>query len=189
MFELIRNARMIWSGILDTAGLLPSQVNDADSIAAGSEIVHDTPRLTNAVREVVKSEDGRARLHAEITFLAEHADDVLSRWAAVMLNSDLYTEVIDRHVELAGDMAWLGAVLDTAHPPEDRRRQMRSRSSPAVQIESELTPGWLADRIVVITQLAEDLDRGTLELALRIVPVQWWRGRLGTDSPPSEAGE
>ena len=31
-----------------------------------------------------------------------------------------------------------------------------------------------------ITQLAESLDRGTLELALRVVPVAWWQARLGT---------
>jgi hypothetical protein len=32
---------------------------------------------------------------------------------------------------------------------------------------------------VAISQLAEELDRQTLELALRIVPVQWWAARLG----------
>jgi hypothetical protein len=32
----------------------------------------------------------------------------------------------------------------------------------------------------VMTQLAEALDRGTLEVALRVVPVQWWEARLGT---------
>lgn len=187
MFELIRNARMIWSGILDLAGLLPARVNDPEAVAEGSEIVRDTPRLTSAVRDVIKDPEARARLHSEIALFAEHADEVLGRWAAVMLNSDLYTEVMDRHVELAGDVAWLGAVLDSADPPDDPRRQRRARSSPAVQIQSELSPEWLADRIVVITQLAEDLDRGTLDLALRIVPVQWWRGRLGTDAPPSDA--
>jgi hypothetical protein len=36
---------------------------------------------------------------------------------------------------------------------------------------------------VVITQLAEELDHGTLELALRVVPVQWWEARLGTTVP------
>lgn len=188
MFELIRNARMVWSGILDLAGLLPAQVNDPDDVAAGSQIVRDTPRLTAAVRDVVKNEETRARLHTEIALFADHSDEVLGRWAAVMLNSDLYTEVIDRHVELAGDIAWIGAVLDSADPPDDLRRQRRARSSPAVQIQSEFTPEWLADRIVVIAQLAEDLDQGTLALALRIVPVQWWRTRLGTDAPPSERG-
>ncbi len=97
-----------------------------------------------------------------------------------MLDSDVYAEVIDRHVELAGDVAWLGGLLDTAQPPDDERRQKRARSSPAVQIEADLSGEWLADRIVVIAQLAEQLDRGTLELALRIVPVQWWEARLGS---------
>ena len=64
--------------------------------------------------------------------------------------------------------------------PSDVRRQQRARSSPAVQIEADLGIEWLTDRLVVITQLAEALDRGTLELALRIVPVEWWQARLGT---------
>jgi hypothetical protein len=57
-----------------------------------------------------------------------------------------------------------------------------------VEIESELGGDWLADRIVLITQLAEELDRSTLELALRIVPVQWWEERLGTNVPTTLLG-
>jgi hypothetical protein len=49
-----------------------------------------------------------------------------------------------------------------------------------VQIEADPGVEWLTDRLVVIAQLAETLDRGTLELALRIVPVEWWQARLGT---------
>jgi len=55
-----------------------------------------------------------------------------------------------------------------------------------------LKPGrdgkWLVDRLVVITQLAEELDRATLDLALRIVPVQWWEARLGTAAPRDPGG-
>jgi len=180
LFELVRNARMIWSGILEVAGLLPADSNQAAAVDAGAQIVRDTPRLTAAARAVAHDDDRRAHLQLEIAFLAEHADEVLGRWAAVMLDSDVYAEVIDRHVELAGDVAWLGGLLDTAQPPDDQRRQKRARSSPAVQIEAGLTGEWLADRLVVITQLAEALDRGTLELALRVVPVEWWEARLGT---------
>jgi hypothetical protein len=183
MFELVRNARMIWSGILDVAGLLPADPNQAEAVDAGAEIVRDTGRLSAAARAIVDDDDRRARLQSEIAFLAGHADEVLGRWAAVMLDSDAYAEVIDRHVELAGDVAWLGGLLDTAQPPDDERRQKRARSSPAVQIEAEPGGEWLAERIVVITQLAEDLDHGTLELALRVVPVQWWEARLGTTVP------
>jgi hypothetical protein len=82
-------------------------------------------------------------------------------------------------------VAWIAGVFDATYPPGDRRRRTRARNSPAVEIESELSSEWLADRIVVITQLAEELDRTTLELALRLVPVEWWEERLGTSSPIS----
>jgi hypothetical protein len=183
MFELVRNARMIWTGVLDLAGLSPTEADQRQSVELGGQIVQDTSRLTTAVREIVDDDELRGRLHTEIAFFAEHADEVLGRWAAVMLNAEVYAEVVDRHVELAGDVAWIGGVLDAGYPPADARRQRRARSSPAVQIESDLSGEWLADRIVVITQLAESLDRGTIELALQIVPVQWWEERLGTSSP------
>jgi hypothetical protein len=184
MFELVRNARMVWLGVLELAGLLPTDANQQDSIDMSAQVVRDTTRLTAAVRTMVGDDDAHARLQQDIAFFAEHADEVLGRWAAVMLNAEVYAEIIDRHVELAGDIAWIGGILDTSHPPDDIRRQRRARSSAAVQIENEPGVEWLADRIVVITQLAEALDRGTLELALRIVPVQWWEARLGT-APPS----
>jgi hypothetical protein len=189
MFELVRTARMIWTGVLDLAGLLPTGASQQQSIALAAPIIRDTPRLTAAVREIVDDDDLRGRLHAEIAAVAEHADDVLGRWAGVMLTAEVYAEVVDRHVELAGNLAWIGSVLDLGYPPDDARRQRRARSSPAVQIEADLGGEWLTDRIVVITQLAETLDRGTLDLALRIVPVEWWEARLGTGAPAEPGGD
>ena len=43
---LVHNARMIWSGILDVAGLLPTEMNRPGSVGAGAPTVHDTSRLT-----------------------------------------------------------------------------------------------------------------------------------------------
>jgi hypothetical protein len=183
MFELVRNARMIWTDVLDVAGLLETDVDHRVSTDASAAVVRDTPRLTAAVSAVVADPDRRDRLHAGIAFLADHANEVLGRWAAVMLNAEVYAEVIDRHVELAGDVAWIAALLDTSEPPHDARRQRRARSNPAVQIWGNLGGDWLTDRLVVITQLAETLDRGTLDLALRIVPVEWWQQRLATAAP------
>jgi hypothetical protein len=185
MLELVRNARMIWFGVLEVAGLLPDGAGPEDRVGAGQEIVRDTPRLTAALLEVTGDRERRARLHAEITLLAEHSSEVLSRWAAVMLGTDVYAEVIDRHVELAGDMVWIGDVLDNSQPSDDGRRQRRARSNPATQIWREMDGQWLADRMVVIVQLAAALDRGTLDLALEIVPVQWWESRLATAGPAS----
>jgi hypothetical protein len=42
---------------------------------------------------------------------------------------------------------------------------------------------------VTITQLAEELDQTTLELAMRIVPVEWWAARLGTTVPAPQVGD
>ncbi|HUC13902.1 MAG TPA: hypothetical protein VMS00_05565 [Acidimicrobiales bacterium] len=185
MFELVRNARMVWSGVLELAGLASSKGSQRESIDAGRQVVRDTSRLKAAVREIINDDERSASLRSEVALLADHADEVLGRWAAVMLASEVYAEVIDRHVELAGDVTWIASVFDAAYPPSDPLRQRRARSSPAVEINSDLGGEWLADRIVVITQLAEELDRSTLEIALRIVPVQWWEERLGTNVPSS----
>jgi hypothetical protein len=179
MLELVRNARLIWTGVLAQVGLLSPDNAGPDSVEADGSIVRDAPRLAAAVRAAIADDALRRGLHEEIALLADHTDEVLGRWAAVMLNADVYAEVIDRHVELASDISWLIGLLDNSDPPEDHRRRRRARSSPAVQIEGQIVGEELANRIVVITQLAEELDRSTLELALRLVPVEWWQARLG----------
>jgi hypothetical protein len=80
---------------------------------------------------------------------------------------------------------WIADLFDSSNPSPDARRQRRAQSSPAIQIQHEQSGEWLADRLVVVTQLAETIDRGTLELALRIVPVEWWHARLGTEDAAS----
>jgi hypothetical protein len=184
MLELVRSARLIWTGVLAQVGLLPPDAARPDAVDVNGRVVRDTPRLTAAVRDAIGDDALRRGLHEEIALLAAHTDEVLSRWAAVMLNADVYAEVIDRHVELASDISWLFGLLDNADPPQDRRRHRRAASSPAVQIEGRIAGDELAKRIVVITQLAEELDRTTLDLALRIVPVEWWEARFGATVPP-----
>jgi hypothetical protein len=182
MLELVRNARLIWTGVLERAGLLPDGARP-DAVDEHAQIVRDTPRLAAALRQVVSDEARLRDLNEWIALLAAHSDEVLGRWAAVMLSADVYAEVIDRHVELASEVGWLNGLLDTANPPEDVRRHRRALASPAVQVEGGVTGDSLADRVVAITQLAEELDRGTLELALRLVPLQWWESRLSVTLP------
>ena len=183
MLQLVRDARGIWTGLLELAGLMPPDNLSAASIDAGAQTVRDTEQLTAAARKVVAEPDRRRRLHESVAHIVIHNDEVLGRWAGVMLSTDLYAEVIDRHVELASDLAWLGSLLDNLDPSDDDPRQRVSRSHPAVQIEGAIDDEQLAERLVAIAQLAEELDRGTLELALRLVPVEWWAARLGTTAP------
>ena len=186
MFELAHNARMIWTGVLEVAGLLPEDASVSASLDAGGRVVRDAPRLGGAIRQVVADGERRRRLYQELARCASASDEVIGRWAAVMLNADAYAEIIDQHVELAGDLVWLKGLLADANPAVDLRRR-RARFRNAVQLEGELDEQWLADRVVMIAQLAEQLDRGTFEAALRIVPVEWWESRLGTTAPSAES--
>lgn len=180
LLDLVRNARFIWTGILELSGLLPSDVTPASLVEVGTPIVKDQTQLAPALKELVTDPGRRHDLHEEIAASVLRSDQMLGRWASVMLNSDLYAEVIDRHVELATDVAWLGSLLDGSSPPDDHTRGRLARASAAVQIEGQITDDLLVDRLVQIAQLAEELDSGTLELALRVVPVDWWQARMGT---------
>lgn len=180
MLALVRHARMVWMGIAELAGILPTDADAGTLIDAGAEAVRDTPRLAESVRGLVADRSRRRQLQDLIARLAEHSDDVLGRWAGVMLNAAAYAELIDRHVELASGLAWLQGLLDAFEPPEDRTRQRRARAHPAGQLEGQLDDEVLAQRLVAITQLAERLDRATLQIAGQLVPREWWTSRYAT---------
>jgi hypothetical protein len=193
MFQLTRNARVIWSGVAELAGLMPSDARTATVLEAGSRAVRDTQGVTDAVAELVADPERRRLLHEGLGHYVTSTDQLLGRWAAVMLDVDAYAEIMDRHVELALEVSWLDSLLDDSDAPADHdTTQRNSRSHPAVQIEGHIDGERLVTRIVAIAQLAEDLDRLTLQVALRLVPVEWWAERLGTTpdvwSPDPEPG-
>jgi hypothetical protein len=186
MLELVRHARMVWTGVVELGCLTQSDEHSVVSIDAGARAVRDTPRLTEAIEELVADHDRRRLLHEGINRSVSRSNDVLGRWAALMLGADAYAQLVDRHVELASAVAWLGNLLDQFEPiNDDRGRQRLSRSSPAVQLAGALDDKQLAGRLVWITQLAEGLDRRTLELAVHIVPAEWWASRHGRSAPLS----
>jgi hypothetical protein len=182
MLELVCDARTVWTSVVELAGLMPADANTPAAIDAAARVVRDTPRFTEAVYDLIADADRRRVLHDQVARVAVHNDEVLGRWAAVMLNADAYAEVVDRHVELASSLAWLGSLLHQSSEPSngDRLLWRRARSNPAAQITGDMTDDRLAQRIVAITQLAEQLDSGTLDLAVKTVPVAWWEARLGT---------
>ncbi len=187
MFELVRGARLIWTGVAELAGLAPEDASVSELLDEGAAAVRDTARMRDAARALIADPARRRRLREEIADTAARNDEVLGRWAPVMLNTDAYAEIIDRHVELASEVGRLGSLLDYSEHRGEQRRWRRSRSSPAVQIGGDVDDDRLAQLVVAIAQLAERLDRGTLQLALRIVPVEWWEARLGTTAPASSA--
>jgi hypothetical protein len=180
LFDLVRAARLVWGGLLELAGLAPEGELDDGTLATGREAVRDTPRLAAAMDEMLASADRREQLHRLITRLLGHGQEVLGRWAGMMVNSGTYAEIVDRHVELYSRLYWWGSVLDESDPLQEHlSRPKLSRVSPATQaaigpIEDE----WLRDNLVAIAQLAESLDQVSFDLAFQIVPMEWWRAQL-----------
>jgi hypothetical protein len=189
MLQLVRHARMVWMGIAELSGILPSEALVPASIDAGARVIRDTQQLAGAVRGLLDDPRGRPRLQDAIVRMVDHSDDLLGRWAGVMLNTDAYAELIDRHVELASSIAWLESLLDNFEPPEDGRRRRRARAHPAVQLEGRVDDESVAERLVGIAQLAERLDAATLQLASRVVPREWWRERFTTLDSSSDSSE
>src|SRR4029078_6702033 len=151
----------------------------AAGLAAGIEAVSDTPHLSAAIDEILVGAEHREQLHRLIARLLAHGQEVLGRWAGVMLNSGTYAEIVDRHVELYSRLYWWGSFLDESDPLEDHLSRPRlSRLSPATQASGPVEDEWLRDNLVAIAQLAESLDRSSFELAMRIVPPEWWAAQL-----------
>jgi hypothetical protein len=185
LFDLVRAARLVWGGLLELAGLVPEGELEQGALAAGSEAVLDTPRLAAAMDEMLGSADRREELHRLIAGLVDHGQEVLGRWADVMVNSGTYAEIVDRHVELYSRLYWWGSVLDESEPLDEHLSRPRlSRVSPATQASGPIEDEWLRDNLIAIAQLAESLDRVSFEIAMRIVPLEWWTAQL-PDRPPA----
>jgi hypothetical protein len=194
LFQLVRHARLTWIGLMELLGLTPTGNETEQTLDAGARAVRDTPSVVGALRELLANPERRQRLHHLIERLTDSSDDLLGRWASVMLNSSAYAEIIDRHVELYSRIAWVGSLLNYREPTDDDPRRRRlSGTSPAVQMQQDFDDDKLTDNLVAIAQLAETLDRTTMQLALRIVPLEWWAARLpsATESsqPPARTPE
>ena len=179
LFDLVRTARLVWSGLLELADLVPDGELGDGALSAGSDAVRDTSRLAAAMDQMLASADRREQLHRLIAGLLDHGQEVLGRWADVMINSGMYAEIVDRHVELYSRLYWWGSVLDESEPLQEHLSRPRlSRVSLATQSVGPVEDEWLRDNLVAIAQLAESLDRGSFELAMRIVPLDWWVTQL-----------
>jgi hypothetical protein len=178
LFEFVHAARLVWSGLLEQAGLGPDGELGDTALEVAAAAVGD-PQLGPAIDEILASAERREQLHRLIVVLLGHGQEVLGRWADVMVNSGAYAEILDRHVELYSRLYWWGSVLDESEPLEEQLGRPRlSLVSPATQTSGPVEDAWLRDNLVAIAQLAEWLDRSSFELAMRIVPTDWWMRQL-----------
>jgi hypothetical protein len=179
MLQLVYNSRLIWTAVAALSGKMPSGARTVSTLDAGFRFVRDTPSLANAVEALLADSGRRPRLHEELGRFVTSSDEILGRWAGVMLNVAVYAELIDRHVELTNRVTWLDGLLHIVEPVnEGEGHHPISRHLAAAQVD-DATGDHLVERIVTITQVAAELDRMTLNVALGMVPIDWWAEQLG----------
>ena len=180
LFDLITTARLVWTSLIELTGVVPDGELGDEALAAGTQAVLDTPSLTAAMDDILADADRREQLHRLIGRLHAHGREALARWADMMVSSGRYAEILDRHVELYSRLYWWGSVLDESDPlSEHLSRPRLSRVSPATQASvGPVEDEWLRDNLVAIAQLAQSLDQASFELAMRIVPIEWWTSQL-----------
>jgi hypothetical protein len=155
LFEFVRTARLVWTGLLELTGLVPDGELGDEALAVGSEAVRNTAVLAIAMDQMLANADRREQLHRLITGLLRQSQEKLGRWADVMINSGAYAEIVDRHVELYSRLYWWGSVLDESEPLEEHLGWPQlSRVSPATQAVGPVEEEWLRDNLVAIAQLA-----------------------------------
>ena len=103
LFDLFRTARLVWVSLLELARLVPDGEIEGGALDAGSEVVHDTPRLAQAIDEMMASDDSREQLHrliTETTQVTAGKGRARAMGEYSVVNSGTYAEVVDRHVKL-----------------------------------------------------------------------------------------
>ena len=63
LLDFVRTARLVWTGLLELAGLVPDGELGDRALAAGSEAVHDTRLLGAAIDEMLASAERREQVH------------------------------------------------------------------------------------------------------------------------------
>src|SRR5215470_9738402 len=53
LFDLVRTARLVWTSLLEVAGVVPDEERVDGALAAATEAVLDTPRLTAAIDDML----------------------------------------------------------------------------------------------------------------------------------------
>jgi hypothetical protein len=168
LFDLVRGSRLVWSGLLELAGLAPAGELGGEALAAGAEAVGDTPRFAAAMDGVLASPERREELHRLILRRLAHGHEALGRWADVMVNSGTYAEVVDRHVELYSRLYWWGSVLDESEPLEEQHGPRLGLVSPIRMASSN-----------------EPRSSSSASWAIATIPLDWWTARL--PDPPRRA--
>lgn len=177
LIELAEGANATWTriatglGIEDAIDLTPNMVTDRlTSTATG-------PGIRGRIEGALASRPQREALAREVGDLVLSGRAIVGRWAIAMTGSETYAEVFDQHVELLGRVQGLQFFLEHGYRQSDPRGRRGRPRREYLAPGGEEHDNWFVDNLVTTMHIAATLEDETWDLALRVVPEDWWNRR------------
>lgn len=178
LIELAEAAYATWSQMAGTLGL-GGAVGSTSPGTLHSALTSETtgPKIRHKVEEALLDSALRSELATHLTERNLEGREILARWAVALTGSESYVEIFDQHVELYARVDGLSRFLNVGYrlrDPRGRRdRQPREYRSPGGEIDDE----WFVNNVVTTLTIAARLEDATWDLALAVLPEDWWDRR------------
>ncbi len=182
LLELAEAAHGAW-GVL--VGFIYEVNSGSDDTADSSQVIQvlDSPAwapvLKRSIDAILTDPLRRGELQGSLGQTLATSRELISRWGAVFTGSASFSELFDRHVEMIGRIHGLWYFLAYG-----RRRGSRFRSPGGSHRDD-----WFVDNLLSMTRIAIRLENETWEIALRVVPPDWWDTRTDELAAPAHATE
>ncbi|HKA49958.1 MAG TPA: hypothetical protein VKK19_10265 [Candidatus Dormibacteraeota bacterium] len=133
--------------------------------------------MRTAVGAALMNTQLRESLAGRLSERLADGHQILGRWAVALTASETYAEIFDQHVELYGRVNGLLQFLREGYRQTDprgfRNRDRRDYLSPGGEAEDE----WFVDNLTGAIDIGASLEDATWDLALSILPQEWWDRR------------
>jgi hypothetical protein len=182
LLELAEAAHRAWGVLL---GVVYEGNGGNDDTAEPSQVIEvlDSPAWAPVLKRnldaILTDPLRRGELQESLGQTLATSRELISRWGAVFTGSTSFSELFDRHVEMIGRVHGLWYFLAYG-----RRRGSRFRAPGGSHRDD-----WFVDNLLSMTRIAIRLENETWEIALRVVPPDWWDTRTDELAAPAHAAE
>jgi hypothetical protein len=177
LIELAEAANTTWTALSEPLGLQGASEMTPDQVRAVLASDASGPNVRREIESDLRKAQIREQLAGKLNERLADGHQLLGRWAVALTASETYAEIFDRHVELYGRVNGLFQFLREGYKQTDPRglrgRVRREYSSPGGEAEDE----WFVDNLIGTINIGAGLEDETWDLALRILPQDWWDRR------------
>jgi len=188
LIELAEAANTTWTSLATALGLQGATERSPDSVREALASDVKGPKVRQQIETALMSAQLRENLSGQLAESLVEGHQVLGRWAVALTSSETYAEIFDQHVELYGRVGGLQLFLHDGYRQSDPRgrrgRARREYGSPGGEVQDE----WFVDNLVGTIKIGASLEDATWDLALRLLPEEWWDRRTVELAAATRAG-